>query len=112
MAAPLSPYRIHGDFVFLSGHVPKLPETGAVPLAFEDQARAALSSLKTSLEKAGSAPNKVLSVTAFVSAREDIPTFNELYTQMFAEPYPARAVLVSGLPNASYRIEIQAVAHL
>lgn len=112
MAAPLSLYRIHGDLVFFSGHVPTLPDTGAVPLAFEDQARASLSNLEASLKQAGSAPEKVLSVTAFIAAREDIPTFNELYTQMFSEPFPARAVLVAGLPNASYRIEIQAVAHL
>lgn len=111
MAAPLSAYRAHGDLIFLSGHVPVDPETGSVPLAFEDQARVTLANLARTLTEAGSEPSKVLSVTAFVAAREDIPTFNTLYTQLFAAPYPARAVLVSGLPNASYRVEIQAIAH-
>lgn len=111
MPAPLSAYRAHGDMIFLSGHVPVDPDTGAVPLALEDQARLALGNLARTLAAAGSEPSKVLSVTAFVAAREDIPMFNELYTQLFSAPYPARAVLVSGLPNASYRVEIQATAH-
>lgn len=111
MSAPLSAYRTHGDLVFLSGHVPVDPANGSVPLAFEDQARTALGNLARTLAEAGSEPAKVLSITAFVAAREDIPTFNELYTQLFSAPYPARAVLVADLPNVRYRIEIQATAH-
>ena len=112
MAAPLSPFRLHGNFVFLSGHVPVVEGTDDVPLTFEEQVRVALDNLRRSLSRAGSAPEKVLSVTAFVTAREDIPAFNSAYLEMFAEPFPARALLVSALPNARYKVEIQAVAHL
>lgn len=111
MAAPLSSFRSHGDLVFLSGHVPVEAATGQVPAAFDAQARLALANLARTLAEAGSAPGKVLSVTAFVAAREDIPAFNAAYTALFAAPYPARAVLVAGLPDARYRVEVQAVAH-
>ena len=111
MAAPLSPYRSYMDLIFLSGHVPVIPGTADVPQAFEDQARIALKNLCSSLRTAGSAPEKLLSMTVFVASREDIPAFNLLFKAIFAEPYPARAVLVADLPDARYRVEIQAIAH-
>jgi enamine deaminase RidA (YjgF/YER057c/UK114 family) len=78
LAAPLSPFRIYQDLVFLSGHFPVVAGTDKVPLEFEQQARVALDNLERSLA-AGSALDKVLSVTAFVTVREDIPDFNRIF---------------------------------
>jgi 2-iminobutanoate/2-iminopropanoate deaminase len=90
-----------GGFVFVSGQLGIDPQTGAlVSPDFELQARQALENLKQIVLAAGCQMAHVVSVDIFISNMSNFKKLNELYTEYFEDPLPARAVVeVSGLPK-------------
>lgn len=84
---------IAGGFIFLSGTTGVDPATGKIiEGGFEPQLTQALRNIKTILEDAGSAMEKVIKTTVFMVAGED-PNFavNKVYAEFFPDAKVARS---------------------
>ena len=102
-----------GNLLFISGQLPVKAETGV--FAGDDiasQTRQSILNLQAILESAGLSFDNVVKTTVFLKDIEDFAAMNEVYSQFFSVPYPARsAVGVDALPRGA-RVEIEAIAVL
>lgn len=99
-----------GTTVYLSGQIPLVPATmQMVSEDFAEQTHQVFKNLSAVCEAAGGSLNNMVKVNIFLTDLSQFATVNEIMSQYFAEPYPARAaVQVSALPRAS-QIEIDGV---
>lgn len=99
------------DLVFVSGQLGVRPDgSHTVDRPFAEQVRQALANLMAILTEAGSGPERVLKVTAYLVGVENWPAFDRVYAETFGEARPARSVVpVPGLHHG-YLIEIEAIA--
>ena len=100
-----------GDFIYTSGQIPIDPTTGTFAEGgIKEHTRQSLQNIKAILEEAGSAMEKVIKTTVFLSDMNYFADMNSIYAEFFSEPYPARsAVAVKTLPKNAL-IEIEVVA--
>jgi 2-iminobutanoate/2-iminopropanoate deaminase len=107
--APYSPVVVSGSTVFTAGQV-AFDEHGAlVAGGIGEQTRQALENVRACLAAAGCTMEDVVKVTAFLVDLGDFADYNEVYTEFFAEPYPARTTVGAKLPPGLL-VEIEAVA--
>lgn len=90
-----------GDFVFLSGQIHLVPETGLVAKGgLEAQAHQMFANIKAVLAEAGMSLSNVVKTTVFMTDLSQFAAFNAIYAEYFKAPYPARScVEVSALPK-------------
>lgn len=114
-----------GSMLYLSGIGPRDPESDEVPgnvyaadgslesYDIEAQARAVISNLEKVLRESGSAPEKLIDVTVFLTDMErDFGTFNRVWAEHFADNPPARTTVgVDSLPTP-IAIEFKAMAEV
>ncbi|MEF2966217.1 RidA family protein [Paenibacillus sp. M1] len=99
-----------GEYVFTSGQLGLIPETGQLAEGVEAQTKQALNNVSAILEAAGTGLDKVVKTTVFLNDMNDFAKVNEIYGSFFAEPYPARsAVQVARLPKDGL-VEIEVIA--
>jgi reactive intermediate/imine deaminase len=100
-----------GNFVFLSGQIPFVPETmEVVDGDFAARARQVFDNLKAVAEAAGGSLNDAVKLTIFLTDLDNFATVNEVMAEYCDEPYPARAaVQVAALPKG---VDIEADAIL
>ena len=100
----------HNDTVYVSGQIPLDPTTGdMVSGGFDAQVVQVFDNLKAVAEAAGSDLSKALKVTVFLTDLGNFAKVNEVMTEYFAEPFPARAAVeVAGLPKGA-EVEADAV---
>jgi 2-iminobutanoate/2-iminopropanoate deaminase len=99
-----------GDFVFVSGQVPRDPATGA--LVGDDvaaQTRQTLANLRRVLEAAGATLADVVSVAVHLAHADDWGAFDAAYRETFAPPFPTRTAV--GAELRGILVEITAVAY-
>jgi 2-iminobutanoate/2-iminopropanoate deaminase len=116
---PVGPYRPvvrEGDWVVTSGQVGVAPGADGTPRLVEGgtvgQARQALANLASVLAAEGATLADVVKATLFVVDMGDLGALNELWTETFAEPRPARsAVGVASLPLGA-AVEVEAWARV
>ena len=97
-----------GGFVFTSGQLGLVPETGM--LAEGGIAAQTLTNLSKVLETAGLTMRHVVKTMVFLADMSDFAAMNEVYATFFAEPFPARsAVAVKSLPKGGL-VEIECIA--
>lgn len=112
--AAIGPYsqaiEVNG-FVYASGQLPIDPATGAFPEGgVKEQTRQSLLNVKAILEEAGLALSNVVKTTVYLADMGDFAAMNEVYSQFFAQPFPARsAIAVKALPNGAL-VEVEVVA--
>jgi len=101
------------DWVYLSGQIALVPETGElVGPDVVAQTRQLLNNLRAVIEAAGGTLDDVVKTTIYLREMSDYAAVNEVYAEFFFKSRPARAaVAVSGLPR-DVRVEIDAVAKL
>ena len=99
-----------GDFLFTSGQLGIIPETGELAQGVEAQTECALKNLGAILAEAGMSYANVLKTTVFVADLADFAKVNAIYQQFFASEYPARScVQVAALPKGGL-VEIECIA--
>ena len=98
-------------FVFASGQIPIIPETGEfVAGGIAEQTEQVIKNLSRVLEAAGSGLDRVVKTTVFLADMEEFAAMNEVYGRFFSDQPPARAtVAAAGLPRGA-RVEIEAIA--
>jgi 2-iminobutanoate/2-iminopropanoate deaminase len=99
-----------GDLVFVSGQVPRNPETGQVTGDVAVQTRQVLENVKAVLATAGATLEDVVSVNAYLADINDWEAFNAVYREIFQPPYPARTTVGAGLHG--FLVEISVIAHV
>ncbi len=110
---PYSQGVVAGGLVFVSGQIPFDPATGElVGGSFEEQVWRVLENVDAVLRAAGSARDRVLKVTVFLTDMDRFGERNRVYESFFAGHRPARAVVeVSALPKG-VAVEMEAVAEV
>jgi 2-iminobutanoate/2-iminopropanoate deaminase len=112
--AAIGPYSqaIRADnFLFISGQIPIVPETGElVGSRIEQQTEQVLSNIMGILYDQGLGPENVVKVTIFLKNMEDFKSVNLIYGEIFTQDAPAReTVEVSRLPR-DVLVEMSAIA--
>lgn len=97
--------------IFVSGQLPIDPATGAFPEGgVKEQTRQSLTNASAILEEAGLGLGNVVKTTVFLADMADFAAMNEVYSQFFTAPFPARsAVAVKTLPKGAL-VEIECIA--
>ena len=97
--------------VFVSGQLPINPATGELVSGdIRAETRQAMTNVGAILSAAGSAFDRIIKTTLFISDMEQFAVINEVYAEFFAGNPPARAcVEVARLPKDA-RVEVEAVA--
>lgn len=100
-----------GSLVFLSGQLPIDPATGAFPEGgVKEQTRQSLLNVGAILEAAGLGYANVVKTTVFLADMSYFAEMNEVYSEFFSQPYPARsAVAVKALPKGAL-VEVEVLA--
>ena len=99
--------------VYISGQIPLVPETmELVEGDFIEHARQVFKNLAAITEAAGGNINDCAKVNIFLTDLNNFVTVNEVMTEFFTQPYPARAAIqVSALPKGAV-VEADAVMSL
>lgn len=111
--AAIGPYsqaiEVNG-FIYASGQIPVIPETGEIPEGIEAQARQALTNVKALMEAAGLTMANIIKTSVFIKDMNDFAKVNEIYASFFTGDYPARScVEVARLPK-DVLIEVEVIA--
>lgn len=104
--------RDFGQLVFTSAHAcvdvdDQTFHTGDI----RQETRLALENLAKTLERAGSALDKVLKVTVYLTDMGDYAVMNEVYAQFFSGQVPARTCIEAQRLPYNFRIVVEAVGH-
>src|SRR5689334_15283789 len=113
LAAPnpnLSPATRFGNLVFVAGQTGRHPVTGAVGADIREQTRNVLERIRLILAAAGTSLDNVLTVTTYLTKREDLAAYNEEYGTYFPTNKPARTTVEVMLNHPDLLIEITATA--
>ena len=114
--AAIGPYsqaiEVNG-FVYASGQLPIDPATGVFPEGgIKEQTAQSIKNAQMILEAAGTDLKHVVKTTVYLANMSDFAAMNEVYSQFFSEPFPARsAVAVKDLPKGAL-VEVEVVATL
>ncbi|MDU3153470.1 MAG: RidA family protein [Anaerococcus hydrogenalis] len=104
---------VTNGFVYSSGQLPLVPETGE--LISDDIKKAtkqSLENVKAIIEEGGSSLEKIVKVNIFLDDVNDFAAVNEVYAEFFGDHKPARScVEVGKLPKGGL-LEIEAIAEL
>ncbi|MFT4748084.1 MAG: reactive intermediate/imine deaminase [Bermanella sp.] len=102
-----------GTTIYISGQIPLVPETmQVISEDFSEQAHQVFKNIQAVCEAAGGSTKHLVKVNIFLTDLSKFVTLNEIMSQYFTQPYPARAaVQVSALPK-SVQIEIDGVMEL
>ena len=100
-------------FVFCSGQVPFVPETGELLSgSIAQETERCMRNLEAVLREAGSGLDRIVKTTIYVTDMDDFGEVNEAYGSFFTEAPPARATVgVAALPKGA-RVEIECVGTL
>lgn len=100
-----------GGLVFTAGQIGIDPETGElVAGGVAAQAERAMRNLAAILDAAGTAFDRVVKTTIYLTEMTDYAAVNEVYGRHLPPPFPARsAVAVQALPKGAL-VEIECVA--
>jgi 2-iminobutanoate/2-iminopropanoate deaminase len=99
-----------GDFVFLTGQVPMQNGAPMTTGTIEEQTRAVLEEIKSTLKLAGCELTDVVKAMVWLKERNDFPGFNKTYAEYFPDAPPARSALVSDF-LIDIRVEVEVIAY-
>ncbi|QNJ99989.1 RidA family protein [Dyella telluris] len=99
-----------GNTVYFSGQIPLCPSTGnMIDGDIALQARQVFLNLKAVAEAAGGSLEKIVRIGIYVTNLGHFATVNEIMSEYFTAPFPARSTIeVSALPKLA-AIEVDAI---
>ena len=109
-AGAYSPAVRAGDFIHVSGQIPKDFRTGAlVGNTVEEQAAQVIANIREVLAAAGATLDDVVAATIYLTNEEDWPAVNDFWKATFTAPYPSRTTV--GARLRGILIEVTVVAY-
>lgn len=109
-AGPYSHAVRAGDFVFISGQVPRAPDGTYQPATVAEETRLTLLNLSRIAEAANGTLEDAVKITAYLSDGEGFAEFNRGYAEFFTGVPPARTTVVAGLREV--KVELDAILYL
>ena len=89
-----------GNMVFLSGQLGIDPASNDLLDGFDAQAHQVFRNLRAVCQAAGSDLDEIVRIGVFLTDMANFARFNQIMSEYFSVPYPARAaVQVAGLPK-------------
>lgn len=102
-----------GGFIYCSGQVGFVPETGKlVEGGITEQTRQALDNIEAELEGTGASIDDVVKVTVYLTDMDDFSAMNEEYAKHFSKPYPVRTcvqIVTNPVEGSLVLIDVTAV---
>lgn len=99
-----------GDFVFVSGQVPRDAQRAIVGTTIEEQTAVTLENVRLALHAAGATLDNVVKVSVHLADLGDAARFNKVYAQHFPLVLPARTTVGSVLNEVLVEIDVVAYA--
>ena len=97
-----------GNMLYLSGQLGAAPGTMAVVEGgIQAETRQTLENIKTVLERYGSSMDRVVKCTAMIDDMSEWPAMNEIYTEYFPGPKPARSAFGADGLALGAKVEIE-----
>lgn len=96
-------------FIFTSGQIAIIPETGEIAEGIEAQTNQCCKNIGAILDAAGSGYDKVIKTTCFLADMKDFAVFNEIYAKYFISKPARSCVAVKELPKGVL-CEVEAIA--
>lgn len=98
-----------GNTVYLSGQIPLEPETMEMVEGIEAQVHRVFQNLCAVAAAAGGTMSNIVKLNIYLTDLSHFGMVNDIMTQYFSSPYPARAVIgVAALPRSAL-VEMDAV---
>jgi 2-iminobutanoate/2-iminopropanoate deaminase len=95
--------------LFISGQV-GVEADGTMPTGMTEQARTAWRNLEAQLEAGNMGLDNLVKVTMIIPDPADIPASRPVRAEFLGDRRPASTVIVAGLANPSWKIEIEGIA--
>ena len=109
--SPYSPGLRVGDFIFVSGQVPRDPATGKiVGETIEEQTTQVIENIKAILAAGGATLADVVKVSAHLTDLALFDRYNKVYVTYFPDPKPTRTTVGSQL--LGFLVEIDDIAYV
>jgi 2-iminobutanoate/2-iminopropanoate deaminase len=99
-----------GDFVFLTGVVPRIGDQPMTNGSIEDQTRVVCETIKETLAMAGCETDDVVKAMVWLRERSDFPGFNAVFGEYFPTDPPARSAVLNEL-LVDVRVEVEVIAY-
>jgi len=99
-----------GDFVFLTGVVPRIGDEPMTTGSIEDQTRVVCETIKATLAETGCSLDDVVKAMVWLRQREDFAGFNQVFGEFFPREPPARSAVLNQL-LVDVRVEVEVVAY-
>ena len=113
--AAIGPYSqgiIAGDFLFASGQIPIIPETGELTGGdIAVQAEQVMKNIGELLKEAGVSYENVVKTGCFLADMNDFAAFNEVYAKYFTGKPARSCVAVKTLPK-NVLVEVDTIAEV
>ncbi|MDU5912657.1 MAG: RidA family protein [Anaerococcus vaginalis] len=104
---------VSNGFVYSSGQLPLVPETGElISDDVKKATRQSLENVKAIIEAGGSSLEKIVKVNIFLDDVNDFAAVNEAYAEFFGDHKPARSCVEVGKLPKNGLLEIEAIAEL
>lgn len=107
---PFSESARAGDLLFLSGQVGTNEDGRLVPGGIVAETRQIMLNIEAALARRGLGMEHIVKCTAFLADITEWAAFNEVYTQHFSPPYPARSALGANGLALGARVELECIA--
>lgn len=99
-----------GDFVFTSGQIALVPESGTVEATdIAGQTEQVMKNLSAVLAAAGSSMEKAVKTTCFLADMNDFAVFNDIYGKYFTSK-PARSCVAAKQLPKNVLVEVEVIA--
>ncbi len=104
---------VHGGLVYVAGQLPIVASDPQRRLdGFEEQAAQVIDNVIAIVEAAGSAADRILKATVYITDVSCWPAFNAVYARKLGDHRPARTVVPVAQLHYGYLVEMDAVAAL
>jgi len=101
-----------GERIVVSGCAPVMPPGEDLPASAYAQARRCLAVIEDAVASAGGTVADVVRTRVYLTEREDLDDVARAHAETFGDTRPACTVVVTGLLDARWRVEIEAEAVL
>jgi 2-iminobutanoate/2-iminopropanoate deaminase len=99
-----------GDFVFLTGVVPRSGDEPMTTGTIEDQTRVVCETIKATLAEADCTLDDVVKAMVWLRERSDFPGFNAVFGEYFPVNPPTRSAVLNEL-LFNVRVEVEVIAY-